>query len=72
VARLGGAGPPRVNFTHQTHAVKLGFVDKKILKNLVTRFSQYSCLKISRILTIFDMQYLRMGTCNIYSFYVIL
>jgi hypothetical protein len=47
---FGGWG---VNFSHQTHAVGLGFVEKKILRILagtarimVTWFSQYSCLKV--------------------------
>jgi hypothetical protein len=41
------------NFSHQTHAVELGFVEKKSLRILagtarvvVTWFSQYSCLKV--------------------------
>jgi hypothetical protein len=43
-----------VNFSHQAHAVGLGFVEKKILRILagtarvlVTWFSQYSCSKRS-------------------------
>jgi hypothetical protein len=42
-----------VNFSHQTHAVGLGFVEKKILRILagmagieVTWFSQNSCFKV--------------------------
>jgi hypothetical protein len=43
----------KVNFSHQTHAVGGGFVEKKILRIVagtarvvVTWFSQYSCLKV--------------------------
>jgi hypothetical protein len=48
----GGGG----NFSHQTHAVGLGFVEKKIARLLagtarvvVTWFSQYSCFKVQNI-----------------------
>jgi hypothetical protein len=63
---LWGKGGGRVNFSHQTHAVGFGFVEKKILRLLagtarivVTWFSQYSCLKVQNFAIIgqLDMLY---------------
>jgi hypothetical protein len=52
-----------VNFSHQTHAVGLGYVEKKILRSLASASTAVQKYKISRLLANFDMLYYLTGAC---------